>query len=62
MIPWPILGPFTSNARSAYSDAVYVDIRGEKGKLEEMLRFSDGARKVPVIVEGDKVKIGYGGT
>jgi len=27
-----------------------------------MLRVSNGARKVPVIVEGDKVKIGYGGS
>jgi len=34
----------------------------ESGKLEEMLQFSGGERKVPVIVEGDKVTIGYGGT
>jgi len=34
----------------------------ESGKLEEMLKFSDGERKVPVIVEGEKVTIGYGGT
>jgi len=27
-----------------------------------MLTFSKGARKVPVIVEGEKVTIGYGGT
>jgi glutaredoxin len=39
-----------------------VDVREEEGKLEEMLRLSNGARKVPVIVEGDKVKIGYGGS
>jgi len=54
--------PFTRDARSAYSNAVYVDVREEAGKLEEMLRLSNGARKVPVIVEGDKVKIGYGGS
>jgi hypothetical protein len=30
--------------------------------LDEMLKFSNGARKVPVIVEGEKVEIGYGGT
>jgi glutaredoxin len=30
-------------------------------KLEEMLRYSDGVRKVPVIVEGGKVTIGYAG-
>jgi glutaredoxin len=30
--------------------------------LEEMLKYSKGVRKVPVIVEGKKVEIGYGGT
>jgi len=34
----------------------------ESGKLEEMLKFSGGEHKVPVIVEGEKVSIGYGGT
>jgi glutaredoxin len=34
----------------------------DKTKLGEMLQYSGGARKVPVIVDGDKVKIGYGGT
>jgi glutaredoxin len=27
-----------------------------------MLKISNGKRQVPVIVEGDKVNIGYGGT
>jgi len=27
-----------------------------------MLKLSKGARKVPVIVEGKKVTVGYGGT
>jgi len=27
-----------------------------------MLRHSKGQRRVPVIVEGDRVTIGYGGT
>jgi len=31
-------------------------------KLDEMLRLSKGARNVPVIVEGDKVAVGYGGS
>jgi glutaredoxin len=34
----------------------------DKSRLGDMLKFSGGSRKVPVIVEGDKVKIGYGGT
>ena len=29
--------------------------------LDEMLHFSNGVRTVPVIVQGESVKIGYGG-
>jgi len=29
--------------------------------MDEMLVYSKGARKVPVIVDGDKVTIGYAG-
>lgn len=30
--------------------------------MDEMLKASGGKRKVPVIVEGDTVTVGYGGT
>jgi glutaredoxin len=30
--------------------------------LEEMLKVSGGGRSVPVIVDGGKVSIGYGGS
>ncbi len=30
--------------------------------MKEMLKYSGGDRKVPTIVEGDKVTVGYGGT
>jgi glutaredoxin len=30
--------------------------------LDAMLKLSGGKREVPVIVEGEKVIIGYGGT
>ena len=55
--------PYTSNARSAYGDdAQYLDIKKDKGNLEAMLKHSNGVREVPVIVIGDKVTIGHGGT
>ncbi len=55
--------PFSGQARSAYGkDAQYVDVLMEKGQLEEMLKLSNGVRSVPVIVEGEKVTIGYGGS
>jgi glutaredoxin len=31
-------------------------------KLQEMLVYSKGEQRVPVIVDGEKVTIGYGGT
>lgn len=30
--------------------------------MDEMLTYSNGVRRVPVIVEGDKVTIGYEGS
>jgi hypothetical protein len=39
-----------------------VDVVQETDKLEDMLEYTNGVRKVPVIVEGEKVEIGYGGT
>jgi glutaredoxin len=36
-------------------------VKKDKTKLDEMLEYSQGKRKVPVIVEGDKVTIGFNG-
>ena len=50
-------------ARSAYGDrAKYVDVQSDRAGLEEMLKHSGGSREVPVIVDGKKVTIGYGGS
>jgi glutaredoxin 3 len=58
--------PYTSAAREAYAQQGYdVDYRNAKTShtsLEEMLRFSKGVRRVPVIVDEGKVTVGYGGT
>jgi glutaredoxin len=40
---------------------VYYDVRAEQAKLDEMLKYSKGVRKVPVIVEEDTVSIGFAG-
>jgi hypothetical protein len=34
----------------------------EKARLKEMLAYTKGVALVPVIVEGEKVTIGYGGS
>lgn len=39
----------------------YFDVIMEPGRLPDMLKYSEGNRKVPVIVENGKVTIGYHG-
>ncbi len=41
---------------------MYVDVKKDKNGLEKMLAVSNGVREVPVIVEGGKVQIGFGGS
>jgi len=54
--------PFTDKARSVYGDqAEYIDVKEDSQKLEEMLKLSGGVRKVPVIVEEGRIKIGFEG-
>lgn len=40
----------------------YRNVRASASEMEEMLKLSGGDRRVPVIVEGQKVSIGFGGT
>ena len=37
-------------------------MREDPEALAEMLKLTQGARKVPVLVEGGRVSIGYGGS
>lgn len=54
--------PFCIQARDAYGDrAVFINVDTDPDKLKEMLALSGGKRQVPVIVEGDKVSIGFAG-
>jgi glutaredoxin 3 len=46
-----------------YKDkAVYYDVKADKTRMDEMLKYSGGDRRVPVIVEGDNITVGYGGS
>ena len=57
--------PFTNAAREAYAkknvEVEYVDVQANDDDMKAMLELSDGNRRVPVIVEGEKVAIGFGG-
>jgi len=37
-------------------------VTADSDRLNDMLKLSGGARKVPVILDGDQVNIGYGGS
>lgn len=58
--------PYTNAARDHYAKGAvafeYVNVRKNPADLERMLAFSKGRREVPVIVDGDTVTIGFGGT
>jgi glutaredoxin 3 len=40
----------------------YINVKKDPAELQRMLTLSGGQRRVPVIVEGGKVTIGFGGT
>jgi len=52
--------PFCKKARESYGEkAIFIDVDGNPERLEEMLSYSRGKRTVPVIVDGDKVTVGF---
>lgn len=40
----------------------YLDVKKDPEAMKQMLEYSEGLRKVPVMVDGGKVTIGFGGT
>jgi glutaredoxin len=58
--------PYTQSARDHYdaenTPFQYFNVKKNAADLQKMLEYSKGARRVPVIVEGERVTIGFGGT
>ena len=58
--------PYTVAARDDYQDRGvpfrYINVKKDAAGLERMLALTKGQRRVPVIVEGGKITIGFGGT
>ena len=58
--------PYTQAAREDYARRgvafEYINVKKQPAQLDRMLVFSKGRRAVPVIVDGDEVTIGFGGT
>ena len=57
--------PYTIAAREAYkkkgADVEYVDVLSDSEKLNTMLKYSNGSRKVPIIVDQGNISIGFNG-
>ena len=57
--------PYTRAARAAFAkdgrQVDYYNVVTEARHLETMLKYSNGTRKVPIIVEGETVTIGFEG-
>ncbi|WP_319583873.1 UXX-star selenoprotein family 1 [uncultured Pseudodesulfovibrio sp.] len=51
--------PHTKRALAAHPEARFVDILASEENLQEMLRLSDGQRRIPVIVENGKACVGF---
>jgi hypothetical protein len=41
---------------------IFRDVKEDAQAMAEMLQLTQGNRKVPVLVEGETVSIGFGGT
>jgi hypothetical protein len=41
---------------------IFRDVKEDAQALAEMLRLTQGSRRVPVLVEGEEIDIGFGGT
>ena len=62
--------PFVKKAREDYGEkAIFYNVKTDPERLQEMLVYSKGEHRVPVIVEAggdplvrEQVTIGYGGT
>ena len=39
-----------------------MNVLADADRLKEMLKHSRGVRKVPIIVDGDKVSVGFNGS
>jgi glutaredoxin 3 len=60
------LCPYTSRAREDFSRRKipfeYINVLQDDDRLQRMLKYSNGRRQIPVIVEAGKVTIGFGGS
>ena len=57
--------PYTSGAKEDYTSRCipfeHINVKKSKDGMKKMLEYSGGRREVPVIVDGKKITVGFGG-
>lgn len=53
--------PHTKRALEAHPQAEFVDVLLSDENMNKMLALSDGRRRIPVIVDGDTISLGFNG-
>ena len=57
--------PYCAAAKKYYDDNGVafdeIDVHDTPGAIDKVLELSKGQRIVPVIVDGDEIKLGFGG-
>lgn len=53
--------PHTLRALDAHPHALFVDVLENQSNMDEMLIYSEGRRRVPVIVQDGKATVGFNG-
>jgi glutaredoxin 3 len=58
--------PYTSAARDDYAArgvaVTYFNVKKDPDAMRRFLELSGGDRRVPLIVDGERVSVGFGGT
>lgn len=58
--------PYTTAARQDYAargfEVRYVDVKRDATGMRRFLELSGGDRRVPLVLEGGRVSIGFGGS
>jgi len=59
---WPYTQAAREDCERRHVPFEYFNVKKDRAALDRMIVHTKGRRDVPVLVDGDKVTIGFGGT
>lgn len=51
--------PHTLRALDAHPTALFIDVLENQANIDEMLKLTNGERRIPVIVQNGEITIGF---